>query len=210
MIRALVGDDHAIVREGLKKIVAETPDIIVADEADSGQEVIDKALKNDYDVLLLDISMPGRTGLEVLQYLKSEKPKLPVLMLSIHSEGRYAIRSLRAGAFGYLTKESAPDELITAIRTVSSGRRYITPTLATVLAEYLDADVSKPLHETLSDREYQVLRMLASGKTVTKIAEEMYLSPKTISTYRSRILQKMRMENNAELTHYAIDNHLVG
>jgi DNA-binding NarL/FixJ family response regulator len=210
MIRTLVADDHAIVREGIKKIVAETPDIIVADEADNGQEVIDKALRHEYDVLLLDISMPGRTGLDVLQYLKSEKPKLPVLMLSIHSEARYAIRSLRAGAFGYLTKESAPDELITAIRTISSGRRYITPTLAAVLAEYLDTDVSKPLHETLSDREYQVLRMLASGKTVTGIAEEMCLSPKTISTYRSRILQKMRMENNAELTHYAIDNRLVG
>ncbi len=209
MIKILIADDHAIVREGLKQIVAETPNIVVADEASNAQEALDKIWKNDYDVVVLDISMPGRNGLDVLKQLKSERPKLPVLILSMHPESQYAVRVLKAGASGYLTKDSAPDELIAAIRQISLGRKYITSSLSEKLAFDLEIDAEKPLHETLSDREHQVMCMIASGKTVTAIAEELSLSVKTISTYRSRILQKMKMKNNAELTRYAIQNRLV-
>ena len=209
MIKIFIADDHAIVREGLKQIVAETTDMAVTDEADTGHEVLEKVSENDYDVLVLDITMPGLNGLDALKQLKSQRPDLPVLVLSIHPEEQYAVRVLRAGASGYLTKESAPDELISAIRKVSMGGKYVTPSLAEKLASDLVADGKKPLHETLSDREYQVLCMIASGKTVTKIAEELFLSEKTISTYRSRILEKMKMKTNAELIHYAIKHGLV-
>jgi len=209
MIKILIADDHPIVREGLKQILQEASDIVVADEASNGQEVLDKVWKNDYDVILLDISMPGRSGLEVLKQLKSQKPGLRVLVLTMHPEEQYAVRVLRAGASGYLTKESAPDELIKAIRKVSRGRKYVSPSLAEKLAFELEIDSEKPLHETLSDREYEVMRMIASGKRVKEIAEELFLSIKTISTYRSRILEKMKMKSSAELMHYAIQNKLV-
>lgn len=209
MIKIFIADDHAIVREGLKQIVAETTDMAVTDEADTGHEVLEKVSENDYDVLVLDITMPGLNGLDALKQLRTQRPDLPVLVLSIHPEEQYAVRVLKAGASGYLTKESAPDELISAIRKVSMGGKYVTPSLAEKLASDLVADGKKPLHETLSDREYQVLCMIASGKTVTEIAEELFLSEKTISTYRSRILEKMKMKTNAELIHYAIKHGLV-
>ena len=157
MIKILIADDHTMFREGLKHILAEYPDLVVADEANNGQEVLDKIWKNNYDMVLLDITMPGMTGLEALKQLKNDKPKLPVLILSMHPEEQYAIRVLRAGASGYLTKESAPDELITAIRKISQGRKYITPSLAERLASEFEADSERPLHDILSDREYQVL-----------------------------------------------------
>ncbi|MEW6418585.1 MAG: response regulator transcription factor [Nitrospirota bacterium] len=209
MIKILVVDDHAVVREGLKQIISETPDMVVAAEASSAQEVLNKVRENNYDVVLLDISMPGRGGLDVLKQLKNEKTGLPVLILSIYPEDQYAMRALKAGASGYLTKESAPDELIAAIRKISQGRKYVSASLAEKLASEMEIGAEKPPHEMLSDREYQVMYMIAKGKTIKEIAGELSLSVKTISTYRSRILEKMRMKNNAELTRYAIKNHLV-
>jgi two-component system invasion response regulator UvrY len=208
-MKILIADDHTIFREGLKHILTEYPDMIVADEARNGREVLDKIWNNNYDMVLLDISMPGMTGLEALKQLKNDRPKLPVLVLSMHPEEQYAVRALRAGASGYLTKESAPDELMTAIRKISQGRKYITSSLAERLALEMEADSEKPLHDVLSDREYQVLRMIAEGKTVKHIAEELSLSIKTVSTYRSRIMEKMKMTTNAELMHYAIKHHLL-
>jgi len=209
MIKILVADDHAIVREGLKQIVADTSDMVVAGEAVDGQEVLDKVRKEDWDLILLDISMPGRGGIDVLKDLKIEKPKLPVLVLSMYPEEQYAIRALKAGAAGYLTKESAPEELIEAIRKVSRGGKYISASLAESLASHVGTNSEKPLQETLSDREYQVMLMIASGKTVTEIASELSLSVKTISTNRVRALRKMGMKNSAEITHYAIKHGLV-
>jgi two-component system invasion response regulator UvrY len=209
MIKILIADDHRMFREGLKHILAEYPDLVVADEANNGQEVLDKIWKNNYDMVLLDITMPGMTGLEALKQLKNDKPKLPVLILSMHPEEQYAIRVLRAGASGYLTKESAPDELITAIRKISQGRKYITPSLAERLASEFEADSEKPLHDILSDREYQVLSMIAGGKTLTHIAKELSLSIKTVSTYRTRIMEKMKMKTNAEVMHYVIKHQLL-
>jgi DNA-binding NarL/FixJ family response regulator len=209
-IKILIADDHPIVRAGFKQVISDTPDMLVADEAGNGQEVLNYIRKKDYDCVLLDISMPGRSGLEILKDLKSEKPKLPVLILSIYPEEQYAIRALRAGAAGYMTKAGAPHELIAAIRKISEGGKYISESLAEKLTYYLDGDASRPPHETLSDREYQVMLMIASGKTVTQIAEELCLSVKTISTYRAHILEKMRMKNNAEITLYAVQNKLVG
>lgn len=210
-IRILIADDHAIVREGLKQILADTKDIVVAGDAENGNDAIKLARnKADSDVLLLDISMPDRSGIEVLKQIKKESPKMAVLMLSMHREDQYAIRSLKAGAAGYLNKQSAPAELVDAIRLVASGRKYISPALAQELANQVgDENREVPPHETLSDREYQTLVMIASGKTVSDIAAELTLSVKTISMYRSRLLQKMKMRHNAELTHYAIKNHLV-
>jgi two-component system invasion response regulator UvrY len=209
VIRILIGDDHAIVREGLKQILAETSDMAVAGEAANGQEVLEQVSKNDWDLLLLDIAMPGRGGMDILKQLRSERPELPVLMLSMYPEEQYAVRALKAGASGYLTKESAPEELIAAIRKVSQGGKYVSSSLAEKLAVYLETDHEKPVHELLSDREYQVMLMIASGKTVKQIADELSLSVKTISTYRSRTLRKMGMKNNAELTYYAIKHALV-
>jgi len=209
MIKILIADDHAIVREGLKQIVAETSDMAVADEASTGHEVLDRVRDNDYDVVVLDISMPGGDGLNILKQIKRERPKLSVLVLSMHPEKQYAVRVLKAGAAGYLTKESAPDELITAIKRVATGRKYVSSSLAEKLAFDLEHDTMQPLHEILSDREYQVMCMIAGGKRAKEIAEELCLSIKTISTYRSRILEKMDMKNNAELTHYAIKEGLV-
>lgn len=209
-IRILIADDHPIVRAGFKQVLSETTDMVVADEAGNGQEVLNFIKKKEYDVILLDISMPGKSGLEILKELKADHPKLPVLILSIYPEEQYAVRALRAGASGYLTKASAPHELISAIRKLSGGGRYISASLAEKLANYLDIDLTKPPHETLSDREYQVMLLIASGRTVSEIAEELHLSVKTISTYRAHILEKMKMKNNAEITLYAVQNSLVG
>ena len=209
MIRILVADDHAVVREGVKQILADVGDMVVKDEAENGQVTLEKVAQNDYEVVLLDISMPGRSGLEILEDIKSEQPKLPVLILSMHPEEQYAVRALRAGASGYLTKASAPQELIGAIRKASRGGKYVTVSLAEKLALELDVDTERLPHERLSNREYQVMLMLASGKSVSEIADELYLSVKTISTYRTRIMDKMAMKKNAELTLYAVQNSLI-
>jgi two-component system invasion response regulator UvrY len=209
MIRALIADDHAVVRQGLIQILGNIPEITVGGEAINGQEVLDKVRAEAWDVVILDISMPDRSGLDILKQLKAERPKLPVLVLSMHSEDQYALRALKAGASGYLTKASAPDELVKAIRKVVSGGRYVGSCLAERLAFELGADSSKLPHETLSDREFQVLRLIASGKSVTEIAAELSLSSKTISTYRVRLLQKMNLKTNAEMMHYAMQNHLI-
>lgn len=208
MIRIIIADDHAVVRKGLKQIFDETLDLVVTDEANSGIELLDKIRKNDYDVVILDISMPGKDGLDTLKELKGIKPDLPVLIFTIYPEEQYAVRVLKAGASGYINKESEPELLIEAIRKVSHGRKYISPYLAELLASNLDTGEA-PLHEQLSDREYQVMCMIASGKTATDIAKELSLSINTISTYRIRILEKMGMKNNAEITHYALKNRLV-
>ena len=209
MIKILIADDHPIVRKGLKNIIKETSDMTVADEASNGQEVIKKALKKDFDIVVLDISMPGRSGLDILKELKIHKPKLSVLVLSVHPEEHYAVRALKAGASGYLTKESAPEELIKAIYRISLGKKYISSSLAEKLALDLDINSERPPHEALSDREFEVMCLIASGKTIKEIASELFLSIKTISTYRSRILEKMRLKSNAELIHYAIKHKLV-
>lgn len=209
MARILIADDHAVVREGLRQIIAKQSDMVVAGEAASGPDVLKKIRSASYDVVLLDLSMPGRSGLEILADIKKEQPDLRVLVLSIYSEDLYAVRALRAGASGYLTKESAPEQLVEAIRKVSRGGKYISPSLAERLAFALDTDSNKLPHEKLSDREYQVLCMIASGKTVKEIAGELALSVPSVSTYRSRILIKMNLKNNAELAHYAIRNGLV-
>jgi two-component system invasion response regulator UvrY len=209
MVKILVADDHAIVREGLKQIVADTSGLAVTGEAASEQETLELLRKHDFDVVLLDIAMTGRGGLEVLKQIKQEKPELPVLILSMYPEEQYAVRALKMGAAGYLTKVSAPDELIKAIKKIATGRKYVSNSLAEKLAFNLEVDTEKPLHECLSDREFQVMCMIASGKTVKNIAEKLSLSVNTISTYRFRILDKMRMKTNSELTHYAIKNRLV-
>ncbi|MGB6053906.1 MAG: response regulator transcription factor [Burkholderiaceae bacterium] len=208
-IRVLIADDHAIVREGLKQILADTRDIAVAGDAENGFEAVKLIRRGQCDVVLLDISMPDKSGIEILKQIKREFPKLAVLMLSMHREDQYAIRSLKAGAAGYLNKQSAPAELVTAIRQVAVGRKYVSPALAEELARQLDEDHEKPAHAALSDREYQTMTMIASGKSVSDIAAELSLSVKTVSMYRSRVLQKMKLRHNAELTHYAIKNRLV-
>jgi DNA-binding NarL/FixJ family response regulator len=209
MIKVCVVDDHAVVREGLKRIIAENPGMAVTAEASDGNEAIRVIKSQPCDVVLLDITMPNRSGLDLLKQLHSESPKLPVLVLSMHSEDQYAVRVLRAGAAGYLTKESAPAKLVQAIRKVVRGGKYVSTTLAEKLVHDLDSKSTKAPHEILSDREYQVLCLIASGKTVTIIAEELALSVKTISTYRVRILEKLNMNNSAELTRYAIKEGLV-
>jgi DNA-binding NarL/FixJ family response regulator len=209
MIRVLIVDDHAIVRRGLRQIVAETGDIVVNGEAETGSQAIKTARQEDFDVMLLDISLPDKNGIEVLKQIKKEKPKLAVLMLSMHAEREFAVRALKAGASGYLTKQSAPAQLVTAIRHVAAGKKYVSPALAEELANALGVDTEKPLHETLSDREFQTLRLIASGKTLSGISAELCLSPKTISVYRSRLLEKLKLMNDSELTRYAIKNRLV-
>jgi two-component system invasion response regulator UvrY len=209
VIRVLVVDDHEIVREGLKHIMGGHLDIVVAGEASEGAEALRKVSDEQYDLVMLDISLPDMSGLDVLASIKKQKPGLPVLILSIHPEEKYALRALRGGASGYLTKESARDELIKAIRQATSGRKYVTSSLAQKLASQLDLDSERPPHEALSDREYQVLLGISSGKSVNKIASEMFLSPSTISTYRSRILKKLGLKTNADITRYALENELI-
>jgi DNA-binding NarL/FixJ family response regulator len=210
MIRVLIVDDHQIVREGLKQILSETTDIKVLAEGEKGYDALKQMETNQFDVVVLDISLPDENGLEILKKIKSRSTSTAVLILSIYSEEQYAIRALRAGAAGYLSKESASDELIEAIRKISRGRKYIPPRLAEKLAFELEFDTTRKPHEKLSDREFQVLCLLASGKTVTDISQELFLSDKTVSTYRTRILQKMNMKNNAQLIRYAIQHKLVG
>jgi DNA-binding NarL/FixJ family response regulator len=209
MLKILIADDHAIVREGLKQILMDVPDLVVAGEAASGNQVLEMVRKETWDLVLLDITMPGLNGLDTLKQLKKEKPDLPVLMLSMYPEEQYAIRTIKAGVSGYLTKESAPKELITAIRKVAQGGKYISASLSEKLATYLETDADKPLHEQLSDREYQVVLMIAAGKTVGQIADDLALSVKTISTNRTRALRKMGMNNNSELTYYAMKHGLI-
>lgn len=209
MLRVLVADDHAIVRQGLKMILTEEFYPLAFGEARNGQELLAQLQKGQWDIVVLDITMPGRSGLDVLKELRQLYPKLPVLVLSMHPEDQFAVRVLKAGASGYLTKENVPEEVVKAIRKVIGGGRYVSASLAEKLAFDLQADLDRAPHEALSDREYQVLCMIASGKTVKEIGDELGLSIKTISTYRTRILDKLNMKTNAELTHYAVKNNLV-
>jgi DNA-binding NarL/FixJ family response regulator len=209
VIRILVADDHSVVRKGIMQIVADSPGMEVVGEASTGQETLDLARSRSFDVVMLDIAMPGRGGLDILRELKAEYPALKVLILSMYPEEQYAIRSLRDGASAYLTKGSPPEELILAIRTVAAGKRYITPSVADRLASYVEDSSRQTPHETLSDREMQVLVLIGSGKHGREIAEELSLSEKTVSTYRSRILLKMGMETNAQLIRYALQHGLV-
>lgn len=209
MIRVLIADDHAILRRGLAHIISETEDMQVCGEAESGAQAVRFAREYPVDVVLLDITMPDRNGLDTLKQLKKEKPKLAVLMLSMHPEETYALRAIKAGASGYLNKASAPALLVTAIRQVAGGRRYISPAVAEELAGTIADGSDRPAHATLSDREYETMRLIASGKTLTQIAAEMSLSVKTVSVYRARLLQKMQIKNNSELIHYALKNQLV-
>jgi two-component system invasion response regulator UvrY len=208
MIKILIADDHPIVRSGLKEIVGKERDMVVEGEAQDAQELLELVRKQHWDVVVLDINMPGRSGLDVLRQLKKEYPRLPVLILSVQPEEQYAVRALKSGASGYLTKLSVPGELVKAIRRVVVGGKYISSTLAERLAFDLETS-ERPLHETLSDRELKVMCMIASGKRITEIAKKLFVSPKTVTTYRVRILEKMGMKTNADLTHYVIENKLV-
>ncbi len=209
MINILIADDHELIREGLKKILKKEPDMEVMGEARNAQEIFDQVKNRKLSIVLLDISMPGLSGLDVLTELRKNYPKLPVLILSMHPEDRFAVRALKAGAAGYVTKDSAVGELVKAIRKVVTGGRYVSVRLAEKLADELEKGSEKPLHEALSDREFQVMRMVAAGKKVSEIAEDLSLSISTVNTYRTRILEKMKMETNVELTRYAIENHLI-
>jgi two-component system invasion response regulator UvrY len=208
-IRVLIADDHAIVRQGFKQIFSETEDLVVAGEAEDGVEALQIARQNEWDVFLLDISMPNRNGIDTLKQLKREFPKLPVLILSMHPEEHYALRALKAGASGYLTKQSAPDQLVTAIRQVAQGKKYVSPGVAQQLAAAIAEDSDKLPHERITDREYQVLVMIAQGKPLTQIAEELNLGVATVSTYRARLLEKMGLKSTAELIHYGLRHGLV-
>ncbi|MGD1153822.1 MAG: response regulator transcription factor [Syntrophales bacterium] len=208
MIRIIIVDDHPVVRRGLKQILHEEPDIKVIGEAESAQEAFKIIRTIDCDAVVLDISLPGASGVEILKQLKYEYKKLPVLILSVHPEEQYAVRVMKAGASGYLTKESAPEELVKAIRKIISGGKYISSSFAERLIMDIDAS-GKPRHEKLSDREFEIMRMIAQGKAIKKIAEELYLSEKTVSTYRTRLLEKMKMTTNAEIISYALKNKLI-
>ena len=209
MIRIAIADDHAIVRQGLRQILAAHGDFEVIGEAANHGEVMQLLRKETFDVLLLDIAMPGKNGIDTLKQVRVEKPKLPVLVLSMYPEDQYAFRALKAGASGYLTKMTAADQLVDAIRTITRGRKYITPELGMSLAESIHRDSDAPAHTLLSDREFQTLRLIASGKTLTQIGQTLALSPKTVSVYRARLLEKLGMQSNAELTRYAFENGLV-
>ncbi len=208
-IHVLIADDHAIVRQGLRQILSETDDLIIAGEADDGADALRLARNQHWDVYLLDVSMPNRNGIDTLKQLKKEFPRQPVLMLSMHPEEHYAVRAIKSGAAGYLTKQGAPELLVTAIRQVASGKRFISPALAEQLAAAIADDHEKLPHERVTDREYQVLVRIASGRTLTQIAEELNLSVKTVSEYRKRLLEKMRLETTAELIRYGIEHRLV-
>lgn len=209
MLRILIADDHTVVRKGLRQILIEeylAAQIIEVADAD---ELFHKVLKEEWDIVITDISMPGRSGLEVLQQIRQHYPKLPVLVLSVHPEDQYAIRVMRAGASGYLNKDSASEQLIKAVRRLLLGKKYITPELAEKLADTLDQDAERLPHESLSDREFEVLKLLAGGMAVADIAEKLALSPTTVSTYRARVLTKMNAKTNADLTRYAMENNLI-
>lgn len=208
MIRILVADDHGLIRRGIEQIVSESGDMRVTGEAASGEEALEKARSGGFDIVLLDISMPGRGGLDVIRDIRAACPGIKIIILSMHSEEQYAVRSLRDGASAYLTKTSADSELVTAIRAVASGHRYITAEVAENLASYVESELEGPPHERLATREFQVFLLIGAGKTVGEIAEKLCLSVKTVSTYRARILVKMRMKTNAQLIRYAVDHDL--
>ena len=208
MIKILIADDHPVVRKGLKQIIEESYDMAIVDEAGSGQQVLEKVRKNTYNIVLLDISMPGRTGLDILRDLKNAKPHIHILVLSMYPEEQYALRSLKEGASGYLTKDRAIDELAAAIKKIMKGEKYISSTLAEKIVFYLEKDNEKLLHETLSNREYEVMCLIGAGKTVKEISKKLSLNIKTIYTYRYRILEKMNMKDNAEIIRYTIQNRL--
>jgi DNA-binding NarL/FixJ family response regulator len=209
MIKVILADDHSLFREGVKRILTDSTGIVVTDEARDGQDLFNKLKKSDCNVVLLDISMPGRSGLDVLKQLKSERPDLAVLVLSMHAEEEYAERMLQGGAAGYLVKQCSPDELIEAIHRVAQGKKYITSSLAEILADHLGRTADKLPHEILSDREYEVMCMIASGKSRRDVADELSLSNKTISAHRAHILEKLNLKNNVQLIHYAVQNKLV-
>lgn len=209
MIQILIVDDHAILRRGLKEILEREFRDVSIGGAGTAEQALAQLGSEKWDLVILDITMPGRSGVDVLRNLKALRPKLPVLVLSMHPEDQYGKRVLKAGASGYMNKESAPEELIKAVRKLLSGGRYVSPTLAETLAVDLGRDDGTPAHERLSDREFEVLRKMASGKTVGQIAQELHLSVPTVSTYRARILEKMGMSNTAELIRYALSHHLV-
>jgi len=208
-VKILIADDHPVVRQGLKQMLGAEADIAVVGEARNGREVVELCGRVAWDVAVVDYNMPGKGGIELVKELRSRYPDHPVLVLSMYPEERYAVRVLKAGAAGYLTKESATEELVTAIRKVAKGGRFVTPAVGERLAQEVAGGGDKPLHERLSDREYQIMWMLSSGKTVHDIAQQLFLSPNTISTYRARILRKMNLKNNAEMMRYAITNQLV-
>lgn len=209
MLRILITDDHAIIRKGLEQILREAYPSAVIHEASDAEAAMKEMLKNEYNVVICDLSMPGRSGLDVVRYAKQNFPKTPVLILSIHPEEQYAIRTLKAGAAGYLSKDTATEELVNAVQRILMGRKYISPSIAEKMVAELEQDPDRLPHESLSDREFHVFRLLAVGKAVSEIAEELSLSLTTVSTYRSRILLKMNMKNNAELTRYALENTLI-
>lgn len=209
MIKVLIADDHAILRRGLKEILMHELENAVCGEAKDAYEVLSQVQSGDWDLVILDVSMPGRSGLDVLADLKAAQPKLPVLVLSMHPDDQYGKRALRAGASGYVNKDSEPEEIITAVRKVLSGGRYVSPKLAEKLAFDLSEHPERPAHEILSNREFEVLRMIGTGKTVTQIAGELHLSMPTVSTYRARILEKLNMKTSAELMRYALRHRLV-
>ena len=206
-ILVLIADDHAIVRQGLRQILSETEDLVVAGEAEDGADALQLARQQEWDVFLLDISMPNRNGIDTLKQLKREHPRRPVLMLSMHAEDQYAVRAIQSGAAGYLTKQSAPEQLVTAIRQVALGKKYISPTLAEKLAG-LVAGGEKPPLEKLADRELEVLRLLAAGKTLTQIAESLNIAVATVSTYRARLLEKLQLSSTAELIRFGLEQGL--
>jgi DNA-binding NarL/FixJ family response regulator len=209
MIRILIADDHTIVRKGIRQILAEEFTDAIIEEVADAEELIKKVILGKWDVVISDLAMPGKSGLEALQHIKHLFPNLPVLILSIHPEEQYAIRVLKAGASGYLSKDTAPEELVIAVHRVLQGKKYITLSIAEKIVDTLDQDSSKKLHETLSDRELNVFKMIASGKSVSEVADALSLSATTVSTYRARIMAKMNMKSNANLTLYAIENHLL-
>lgn len=209
MIRVFVTDDHAVVRRGLAQILADTDNIRVVGEAPNAAEAVRLLRQTPCDVLLMDVAMPGKNGIEALKVIRDEFPDIRVLILSMYPEDQFGVRALKAGAAGYLTKDSPPEELIEAVERIMNGRRFITPDLAELLAESMGPNSDIPPHQSLSDREFQTMRLIASGKKLSEIAAELSLSPKTISVYRARLLEKMRLSNNAELTHYAIKHGLV-
>lgn len=212
MIKVLIADDHSVVRRGIKQILSEENDMKVTGEARNSREVIEMIGREKFDILVLDITMPGKSGLEVLNDIKKLQPNTPILILSMHPEEQFAIRALRSGASGYLTKDSAPEELVIAVKKIHGGGKYVSDSLAEVLAFDLEERGKGRVvpHENLSDREFQVMCLIAAGKSVKEIAKELFLSVKTISTYRARILEKMKMKSNSELTYYAIQNKLIG
>jgi DNA-binding NarL/FixJ family response regulator len=209
MIRILIADDHTMVREGLRRVVGVHPDIEVVGEAVNGHEILDWVRKGGFDVLLMDLSMPEHSGVDFIRRLKEHDPKLPILVLTMHEEEQYAVRSIRAGAAGYLTKESAATDLINAIRRVAGGRLFISPSVAEQLALDTMAVQDRPPHKQLSDREFEVFQLMVHGRSVTDIAQHLHLSVKTVSTHKARILQKMNMQSLAELVRYAVTHHLV-